>query len=381
VLSESTVPARTGSQVIKEERRPIAVAFFFALFLVSVFAVGYLFQNFVTDFILALLLAGLFSPLYRKILPSLGRNTWLASGAVSALIVLSILLPAIFLAVNLYEATAEVYESSQGSMSLEKLDNLIYENGFIAQEARRLSKIAGLNYNKDTVKTAIQSGVRASAFFLYDRMNTLVRDVVSFLFHFLIVLLSVFFLLVDGEKLKRYVFRLSPLPSDEEELLAQKFKAVGRAIVLGNGLVAVAQGLLGGIAMGAAGLPSAVLWGTAMSIFAFLPLVGIAAVSVPATLYLIAEDEYATAALFFGFCTLVSLVFDNVIKPKLIGSQIQMHNVLIFLSIFAGIGIFGFLGILYGPLILALFLTLAELYEQRYKKRILSIVPPGFPER
>jgi predicted PurR-regulated permease PerM len=181
--------------------------------------------------------------------------------------------------------------------------------------------------------------------------------------------------------LKRYVFRLSPLPRDEEEMLAQKFKSVGRAIVIGNGVVSIAQGLLGGIAMMIADVPSAVLWATAMTVFAFLPLVGIAAVSVPVAIYLVLSERYLAAILFFSFCTVIALVFDNVIKPKLIGSQIQMHNVLIFLSIFGGIGMFGVLGILYGPLIMALFLTLAELYEQRYKKRILSIVPPGFPEQ
>jgi predicted PurR-regulated permease PerM len=375
----ATIPPRVSFPPLGEDRRtPVAVAFFFALFVVSFLFVTYLFHDFIADFILSLLLAGLTAPLYRRILPLVGRRRWLGSALMISAIVLVIALPAAYIAASIYDEAESIYESSEASLSMVKLDGILLGDGLIARQAKRFAKIAGMTYSRDNVRSAVQDGVRTTALFLYERINELLRNVAAFMFHMVIVFLCVFFLLIDGEKLKRYVFRLSPLPSDEEELLAQKFKAVGRAIVIGNGVVSLSEGVLGGIAFAAAGLPSPVLWGTAMALCTFLPLVGNAAVTVPAAIYLILGERYLAAAVFFGFCTVMALVFENVIKPRLIGSRIQMHNVLIFLSIFGGIGVFGVLGILYGPLIVALFLTLAELYEQRYKKRILSIVPPGF---
>ena len=112
------------------------------------------------------------------------------------------------------------------------------------------------------------------------------------------------------------------------------------------------------------------------SIFAFLPLIGIGIVTVPSTIYLIATEKYWTAAIFFGFCSTMSLLVENVLKTKLIGDQMKMHNLLIFLSILGGIGTFGIIGILYGPLLVMLFLTFVELYQRNYKHRISAVLRP-----
>jgi predicted PurR-regulated permease PerM len=212
--------------------------------------------------------------------------------------------------------------------------------------------------------------------FLYAQIQTILSNVFAVVFHFVIMIVMLFYLFIDGKRLKSYLFLLSPLPPEEEELIATQFKNVGRATLFGNGIGSLIQGTIAGVGMALAGLPSPVMWGSVASIFAFLPLVGIGVITVPSTIYLIALGKYWTAAFFFGGCSLASLLVENVLKTKLIGDQMKMHSLLIFLSIIGGIGSFGIIGILYGPLLVMLFLTVVELYQRNYKHRLGAVLRP-----
>jgi predicted PurR-regulated permease PerM len=101
-------------------------------------------------------------------------------------------------------------------------------------------------------------------------------------------------------------------------------------------------------------------------------MVGNSLVTVPAALYLFAEDRPLAAGLFFAFVTAQGLLLDNVVKTRLMGRDMRMHDLLIFTSVLAGIGAFGLLGVLYGPLVVALFLALAELYERHYRRSLVA---------
>jgi predicted PurR-regulated permease PerM len=147
---------------------------------------------------------------------------------------------------------------------------------------------------------------------------------------------------------------------------------VGRAIIFGNGVGSVAQGVLGAIAMALAGFESPVMWGTLMALAAFLPMVGISIVTLPSTIYLAAHGRYAAAIVFFVVTGAMALVFENVVKTRLIGSQVRMHDFVILLSILAGVGLFGLMGLLYGPMLVALFLVLLELYQARYRPELVG---------
>ena len=117
-----------------------------------------------------------------------------------------------------------------------------------------------------------------------------------------------------------------------------------------------------------------------MAIAAFLPLVGIAAVVVPATIYLWVEGRPIAAVIFLVFCIGQSFFFEYGVKPRIMGSSMRMNNLLVFLSLLGGIMGFGMAGLLYGPLIMTLFLALVQLYETRYKLHIarrLSVTLPA----
>jgi predicted PurR-regulated permease PerM len=359
----------------------LAVVFFLTLFITSIISIGWLFRGFWTDIILALVFAALSRGLYARVV-QWTRRPYVAATLVCALIVILVAIPTVFLIISLSAEAANAIELTRSSVSLDRLEELMFGEGWLADNVRKLSELSGIEITPRSVKNLVSGAAGAVAQLVYEGVNDLLTNVLSGIFHFLILIAVVFYLLVDGERFRTFVFRLSPLPTAHEELLLDKFGDVGRAILFGNGIGSAIQGVLGGMAMAAVGLPSSVLWGTVMTIFAFLPLVGITFVVIPATAYLALTGKYLSAVGFFVFCGLMALIVENVVKTRLMGSHMQMHDLLIFLSVIGGLAMFGLLGILYGPLLVTLFLTLAQLYETGYKDRIQdplerSLQPPS----
>jgi len=143
---------------------------------------------------------------------------------------------------------------------------------------------------------------------------------------------------------------------------------MGSAILLGNGLGGLIQGILGGIVFAFFGFRSPFLWGVIMALLAFLPIVGVGVVFLPAALYLILQGRLAAGIFFIVFYVVLSGGIEYLFKPKLVGKRLQMHTLLVFLSIIGGLKLFGILGIIYGPLVVTAFLTLSDIYESSYRR-------------
>ncbi|MEM1026421.1 MAG: AI-2E family transporter [Myxococcota bacterium] len=369
----------------------LAPRLFLVLFLASIASVIYLFRPYITDLILSLLLVALTQHSHQRLTVRLGYRRWLASFVVTSLIVVVILLPTTFVVTSLSREAANVYENTRSSFSLSKVEGFLMGESWTAQNIRSTSEMLGYELTQANLQQALTEAASRIAAVLYEQVNLLLTNVLAAVLHFVIIVVTVFYLFVDGARLKAWLFRLSPLPEEQEELLAEKFSAVGRAIMVGNGIGSILQGVLGGVAMWAVGLPSPVLWGTVMAVFAFLPVVGISVVVIPATAYLLLVDRIGAAIIFFAFCGLQALMMENIVKTRLIGSSIQTHDLVIFMSIVGGLGAFGILGLLYGPLLVTLFLTMCELFEADYKDRLVrtqrrgtghshSMVAGGFDE-
>lgn len=379
--SESSYGRRVAGPPTEIELRPpgpargqaLAPRLFLLLFVASIGSVFYLFLPYATDLILALLLVALGWSPYRRLSTALGHRRWLASSLMTSLILVLIALPAGFIATSLSREAATLYDNTQATLSLDTIETFIMGDSWAASKAREAAALFGLKLDRETLAQTFTSSASTIAAFVYLQVNALLSNLVSGLFHFAIIIVMVFYLFVDGLRLKQWLFRISPLPVEQEEIIAQKFSAVGRATLFGNGIGSVMQGCLGGLAMWLVGLPSPVLWGTIMSIFAFLPVVGISVVVIPATAYLLVAGNTLAAIFFFGFCGVQALFMENVVKTRLIGRNMQMHDLVIFMSILGGLTAFGVLGILYGPLIVALFITMCELFEADYKDRLIRV--------
>ncbi|MEW6600546.1 MAG: AI-2E family transporter [Nitrospirota bacterium] len=188
------------------------------------------------------------------------------------------------------------------------------------------------------------------------------KNVVMFIVNFCIMLLTIFYFLIDGNALVDFIKRLLPFSDIQKNRLEQRVRELVVAAIYGGLAVAVVQGVLGGIAFVIFGLPSAVLWGTAMALFSFIPVVGCAAIWVPAGIFLVLTAGYVKGIGFLMFCAVFIGSIDNIIRPLVIGGRTKLHTLLIFFSVLGGIKYLGFLGFILGPLIAALCLSLLEIY-------------------
>lgn len=359
----------------------IAPYFFVVLLVLAFFAVGYVLRPFFGDMVIAFLFVVMLTPVYARVCRVLGNRQVLASGLLVVALVVVSAVPIFLIASALLKDIAEAsvaWGSAGRSLALRTIAG---RNGVIMSGISNLTARLGISLAPEWVEQALLDTGRSLTGWLALRANTFVSSLFSTVLHVVITLFSIFYLFINGDQLRTFIYRLSPLKHDEDQIFINKLGEVGRAILVGSGTSSALQGLVAGVAWAVVGLPSPVLWGILMAIAAFLPLVGIAAVILPATIYLWVEGRPITATVFLIFCMGESFFFEYGIKPRIMGSSMRMNNLLVFLSLLGGIMGFGMAGLLYGPLIMTLFLALVQLYQTRYKlhiaRRLSATLPPG----
>ncbi len=186
-----------------------------------------------------------------------------------------------------------------------------------------------------------------------------------------IMLYAMYYFLKDGGNWLKRVMYLIPLGDDNEATLYHKFLSTCKATLKGTILIAIIQGTLGGILFALAGVPAAAFWGVVMIVCSMIPALGAIIVWVPAMLYLLFTGDTGAGLIILAGGIGIGLV-DNVIRPPLVGRDIQMHSITILLSTLGGLGLFGISGVVMGPLIAAFFFSFLEMYELRYRTQLKS---------
>ena len=341
--------------------------FFLAVFSLSCVMMGWLLWPFVSVIILAIVVTAVFTPVYKLLNRRL--NSTLSSLLTCGLIFIVLFLPLSFLVGILANEAWELYLTARGALQskpimelLEKSDIFDKINHFLA---RFKIEITGEQLNR-----AIAEVGRVVALFLYEQARSITTNVLKFIVNFFFMLLIIFYLLIDSPRLLSFIVKISPLPEDQDQILIQKFKDIATAILLGNGLGGLIQGTLGGIVFAFFGLKSPFVWGVIMALLAFLPILGIGVVFVPAAILLFLQGRMTAGIFFLLFYIILSGGIEYFFKPKLVGQRVRMHTLIVFLSIIGGLKLFGILGIIYGPLIVTAFLTLSEIYLASYQQMV-----------
>jgi predicted PurR-regulated permease PerM len=379
IQSPPDAPADSTAPKTRFGNEAIAPYFFVVLLMLALFAVGYVLLPFFGDMVIALLFVVLLAPVHARLTRLLGDRAVLASGLLVVALVAIGGVPLFLIASSLLRDISESatqWGSAAHSLTLKAIAG---RNGVIMSGITNLAGRLGIGLRPEWVEQALVDTGRSITQYLATRANAFLSSLLSTVLHVVITLFSIFYLFIHGDKLRMFLYGLSPLKHDEDQMFINKLGEVGRAILVGAGSASAMQGLVAGIAWVVVGLPSPVLWGILMAVAAFLPLVGIAAVVVPATIYLWIGGRPLAAVLFLVFCMGQSFFFEYSIKPRLMGSSMRMNNLLVFLSLLGGIIGFGMTGLIYGPLIMTLFLTLVQLYQTRYQQRIahrLSVARP-----
>lgn len=187
-----------------------------------------------------------------------------------------------------------------------------------------------------------------------------------FLFGLVVALFTQYFVYREAPRLRRLVLELSPLEEPDTDRILASLQGTTSAAILGGVLVAIIQGALGGFAFVLAGIQSPVLWSVVMMAFSLLPFGGTAIVWVPAGVYLLLTGETGSGAFLLIWGTAIVGTADNFLRPWVLtktGAR-DLHPMLLFFAILSGIGLFGISGIVFGPLLLALLVTIIQIYRE-----------------
>ena len=389
--SEPASPEPAESETIPGMPR-LALLWFGLLFVGLVFLLVVMAWPFKTPIIFALIVGGAFYPVMDYLATRRRWNRTLAASVVCLLILLVVLLPTIFIAARLVSEVNYVIETVKTEFTVQQSDGIDAQGNPITREeftvdslrtymfgdtpvadfGREVFEVLGEEYTPENVRDQIVSRAQSISEPAMDALNSILKNTLNFLFQFFMMLLVIFAVLQQGPRLKEFLLALSPLPREDEQLLIDRFNQMNFVTMVCNGLGGVIQGCLAGIGFFAAGFRSSLLWTVVMIVLAFVPLVGISFVYVPACIYLIIKGEYLACGLLFAWCTLVALWTENWFKPRFMGNRVSINSMLVFLSIIGGMSVFGVAGIFYGPLIVIIFLTFVELYHEKYARRINS---------
>jgi predicted PurR-regulated permease PerM len=192
-------------------------------------------------------------------------------------------------------------------------------------------------------------------------------DATTFILDFFLMLFVLFFLLRDHDTIIRSLRHVLPLSRSQEDRLLTEVEIVSKSAVMGSFLTAIAQGIAGGIGMGIAGFP-ALFWGTMMAFTSFIPVFGTALIWLPASCYLFLQGETTWGIFLVAWSVILVGSIDNLLRPFLMQGSSGMNTLLIFFSLLGGIHLFGLMGLIYGPLIVAITLVLFNIYEEEFKE-------------
>jgi len=346
--------------------------FFLALLILVSVAFALVIQPFFAAILWAVVAAILFAPLNDRLRARLngGRNR--AASLTLLLIVLLVIVPAIVLAVALIQEGTFVYNRIQ-SGDIDFADIFEQFRASLPGWATGLLDRSGLT-NLNAVQEMLDGSLRASFRTLAGQALQIGQGAFSFLVALSVMLYLTFFMLRDGESLARRVSEAAPLRWQAREALVQQFVVVVRAMIKGSIVVAIVQGLIGGLVFWMLGISGALLWGVMMGFFSLLPAIGTGLVWVPVALYLVVSGALLKAAiLIFSGLFIIGLV-DNLLRPALVGRETRIPDYVVLISTLGGIELFGFSGLIVGPMIAALFISVWNIAG---RMRVPSPEPAG----
>lgn len=336
-------PTTTASQG-QSVPRALQDRTFILLLGVVTLAFAWILQPFRGAILWASIFAILFAPLNGRISRSLPGRPTLAA-LVTALVVLFVVIcPFVLVAAMTLQEVIHFYERLHSGD--------IVMQPWVSDMLERLDATS-----LAAVQERISAGLRENAQFIASHALAVWQDIMAWVANFVLMQYLLFFLLRDGAELVARVSDAVPLRQELITAFEGRLTAVIRATAKGNVLTSAVQGSLGGLAFWALGIPGAVFWSVAMAFFALLPVVGTGLVWVPAAVYLLASGATWKGIALAAYGALVIGSADNALRPLLVGKEARLPDYVVLLSTLGGMVIFGFDGVVVGPMIAALFIA------------------------
>jgi predicted PurR-regulated permease PerM len=326
-----------------------------------VLIISAVFLSMIQQFLMPLFMAGLFSamlsPTHRWLNEKLGNRPQIASVLTVVAMVLLVLAP---LSVLIGVVVGQAINVAQSVTPF--VQTLINEPTILNRYIEKIPYLDQLLPYRDVLIEKAGQLVGTVSSFLIDGLSSAANLTINAIFGTIVMLYVMFYFLFMGDVLLGKILYFLPLSDADEQLLLRRFTSVTRATIKGTLIIGLLQGSICGLAFALAGINGSVFWGTVMAAASIIPAFGTALVWVPALVILLLIGDFSGALILALLCGAVAGNLDNLVRPRLVGKDTEMHDLFVLFGTLGGIAMFGILGIIIGPIIAALFITIWEIY-------------------
>lgn len=342
------VPTEVG----RSERRRLNVMVLLILSAGSAILLGRMLWPFITAIITAVVIAVLAFPAHRRI-DRLVRNQTLAALVSTSLLFVLVVIPIVALSLALFNSL-----QANGNALSDQIEAFLALGGRAQDWLDRARQWLGSPGGD--VADAARSQIQELTGFLAGRTVGILSGLGGGMIQAGVALFTLFYLLLDGPDLLKQTERIIPLEDELTEALMKRSREIIQATMLGNVVVGIVQGILGGLAFWALDIPGAVLWGSVMGVLGLVPVVGPPLVWVPAAAILALQGDLVRAAILVGAGALILGTVDNLLRATVVGDRAQLHTLVVLFSALGGILLFGVTGIFLGPVLFVIAISILE---------------------
>lgn len=352
----------------KKNGKQFRLSLYVLLGLLVVLLVGFVYitRMFFIPVLLALTFTTLFFPVYAWLYDHVGQRSNLAAFLMVLIMLFCLIIPSYFLIEMVARQASNLINSARPLVDkvLEQGDEGLLES-FRQWSVIRWINLEDIDWEKQLQRSA--EGISQAITFIVKQTTSGMINLVTGVF---VMLYTMFFFFRDGEKILDRIRYLSPLKREYEEMIIKRFTLISRATVKGTLLIGLIQGSLGGVALLVFGIETWLLWTLVMVILSVIPLVGPWLVMIPASVFMIAVGDVWQGIVMLGWNFIVISNSDNLIRPRLVGHDAHMHDLLIFFSTLGGLAVFGIMGFIAGPVIAAMFIAVLNIYSAEFQNQL-----------
>jgi len=328
----------------------------YGVLLLLIYFVFRIYEPFLAALGWAAILAIFFYPMHQWILRRFSANK---AAVLSTLVVTFLLIvPAILLTTLFIREAFSVSGGVEHTLQVKQAPLLAKGWDWLAHH------VPGLDPNADVLEMLSQ-GVQNEAGFLAQRLGTILRNIAAFIFDLFVMSFAMFYFFRDADTIIHGVRSILPFDAEHRDALMAQTRDLISASVTTSLILAAVQGLIGGFGFALVRLPAPLFWGVAMGFFSLVPVVGSGLIFVPAALWLGFTGHWGRAILLLIICAGVSAIVDNVLRPLLLGGRTELSALVIFISVVGGVGLFGMLGLVLGPILVATATGVLAVYMER----------------
>jgi|LauGreDrversion4_2_1035121.scaffolds.fasta_scaffold17354_3 predicted PurR-regulated permease PerM len=335
---------------------------FLGFVIAATLAMAWIASPFFGAILWGLVAAIVFMPVNRGLVRVLHGHRNTAAGLTLVLLIAVVILPAFVISSLLLDEAISTYESLE-TQQIDIGATLEAIRGVLPKPLLHLADrfaLTDLSQIEERLSTVLSSALRIAA----EQALGITQSAFAFMVGLGIMLYLTYFLLRDGTDIARKISTRMPMQEGKRRALFEKFIAVVRATIKGSIVVAIVQGILGGLAFSFLDIRAPLLWGVVMGMLSLVPAIGTGLVWVPVSIYLLAtgEMERGFALLLFGLFVISTI--DNILRPILVGKDTQLPDYIVLIATLGGIALLGVNGIIIGPVIAAMFISAWEIFAK-----------------